>query len=336
MTDQPFNFAIVGSGNIGATYTRALENVSGAGVAALVSRSGNRPDYLPHGTPVFDSIDRIDVPCDAVILCTPNGLHHQGAIEAARRGLHVLTEKVLDISIANMDAMHDACERAGVQLGVTFQRRMSPDNAAVKDLLDQGALGKIYAADMRVKFFRDMDYYNLGDYRGGYAIDGGGPFIQQAAHNLDIFCWFFGLPTEIVAILGTLARDIEAEDHGVAAMRFGDGMIGSITASTIAKPGYSPVLEIHTERGTIIMENDEITAWDIEGVDNPSKKPEDFEIHSGSASAAVTDTSGHEAILADFVQACRGNRPPAVPAASARLATELALNIYQAGGRLEP
>ena len=91
-------------------------------------------------------------------------------------------------------------------------------------------------------------------------------------------------------------------------MSFADGMIGSITASTIAKPGYSPVLEIHTQRGTLIMENDEITIWDIDGVNNPSQKPDDFEIHSGSDSAAVTDTSGHEAILSDFIESCRDGR----------------------------
>lgn len=336
MSDPAFNFAIVGSGNIGATYASAIENLSSVQVAALVSRSGNRPSYLAQDIPVFTSIAAIDCPCDAVILCTPNGLHHLGAIEAAGRGLHVLTEKVLDISIANMDAMQTSCDRAGVQLGVTFQRRMSPDNAAVKDLLANRALGKVYAADLRVKFYRDMDYYQSGAYRGGYAIDGGGPFIQQAAHNLDIFCWFFGLPSEVTAVLGTLARDIEVEDHGVAGLRFPDGMIGSIVASTVARPGYPPILEIHCERGTLVLENDEITTWDIEGVDNPSSRPEDFEVHSGSDSAAVTDTAGHEAILADFVAACREGRPPIVPASSGRLATELALQIYQAGGRLAP
>ena len=333
MQNPPFHFAIVGSGNIGSSYTKAIDALPGAELTALVSRSGHSPAYLPTGTPVFRSISAIDAPCDAVILCTPNGLHHEGAAEAATRGLHVLTEKVLDISIANMDAMEEVCSQAGVQLGVTFQRRMSPDNAAVKRLLAAGAIGKLYAADMRVKFFRDMDYYNLGEYRGGYAIDGGGPFIQQAAHNLDLLCWFFGMPAEVVAILGTLARDIEVEDHGVAAMRYPDGMIASLTASTIAKPGYPPVLEIHAERGTVVMENDLITRWDIDGVENPTQAPGDFEVHSGSDSAAVADTSGHEAILADFIQAVRARREPAVPASSGRLATELALKIYRAAGR---
>ena len=111
-------------------------------------------------------------------------------------------------------------------------------------------------------------------------------------------------------------------------MRYPNGMIGTITASSACKPGFPPVLEIHSEKGSIIMENDEITAWHIEGVDKPNRTDK-FVVHSGSNSAAVADTAGHEAILADFVDAVRQGREPAVPASSGRLATELVLQIYQ-------
>ncbi len=331
MSDRaPFRFVLVGSGNIGGTYASAIANVDEAALCGLVSRSGNRPDYLPDDAEVATSLGELAAPYDAVILCTPNGTHHTFAKEAASRGKHVLTEKVLDITREHMDSMTQACERAGVTLAVTYQRRMSPDNIAVKALIDSGALGRVFAADMRVKFYRDMAYYDSGDYRGGYAIDGGGPFIQQAAHNVDIFAWFFGMPAKVVSMLDTFDHEIEVEDHGVALLRYPDGMIGTITASTATKPGFAPVLEIHAQRGSLVMENDEITAWHIDGVDQPKRDDEDFEVHSGSDSAAVTDTAGHEAILRDFVEAARTGRPPAVPASSGRLATELVLRIYEA------
>ena len=173
-----------------------------------------------------------------------------------------------------------------------------------------------------------MGYYNSGDYRGGYAIDGGGPFIQQAAHNVDIFTWFFGMPVKVVSMIDTFTHQIEVEDHGVALLRYENDMIGTITASTATKPGFAPVLEIHSDRGSVIMENDEITAWHIDGIEQP-KRDANFEVHSGSDSAAVTDTAGHEAILSDFAQAVRDGRPPAIPACSGRLATELVLQIYE-------
>lgn len=327
--DTPFRFVLVGSGNIGGTYAKAIANLDGAALSGLVSRSGRRPDYLPDDLEIAPSLGEFSGDYDASILCTPNGTHHTFACEAAALGKHVLTEKVLDITRGNMDAMTLACNDAGVTLAVTYQRRMSPDNVAMKQLLKSGALGKVFAADMRVKFYRDMAYYNSGDYRGGYAVDGGGPFIQQAAHNVDIFVWFFGMPKKVVSMLDTFEHDIEAEDHGVALMRYADGMIGTITASTATKPGFAPVLEIHSDRGSVIMENDEITAWHVDGVEPPNRRDPDFEVHSGSDSAAVTDTAGHEAILQDFIDAVEDGRPPAVPASSGRLATELVLQIYE-------
>lgn len=324
-----FRFVIVGSGNISRTYLHAIDNLPGVAVAAMVSRGGHRPAHLPSAIPVFTSLASVSVPFEAVILTTPNAMHHQGAIEAAHLGKHVLTEKVLDISIANMDAMTAACAAAGVKLAVSYQRRMSPDNIAMKALLDSGQLGRVFAADMRVKFYRDMAYYNSGPYRGKYALDGGGPFIQQASHNVDIFCWFFGMPDQVVSLLGTFVHPIEVEDHGVALLRYANGMIGTITASSACKPGFPPVLDIHSERGSVVMVNDDIVTWNVEGVERPAK-PAGFEVHSGSNTAAVTDTAGHEAILRDFVEAVRENREPAVPASQGRLATELILKIYQA------
>lgn len=328
-SNRPFSFVIVGSGNIARTYWNAIGRLEDTRVAALVSRSLQRPDFLPPAVPVFPAIESVTVPYDAVALCTPNGTHAAGAVEAARAGKHVLVEKVLEISAAAMDRMIHACDSAGVTLAVTFQRRMSPDNRLVKGLLDQGALGNVFAADMRVKFWRDDAYYASAAYRGGHAIDGGGPFIQQAAHNVDIFVWFFGMPDKVVSMLGTFAHAIEAEDHGIALLHYSRGMIGSITASSACRPGFSPVLEIHSERGSIVMENDTITRWEIEGMANPAERVA-FDVHDGADSAAVTDTAGHEAILADFVAAIGERREPAVPAASGRLATDLILRIYGA------
>lgn len=323
-----FSFVIVGSGNISRTYWEAVQRLEGVDVAAVVSRSRRRPAYAPESLPVFSTLTDVDCAFDGVILCTPNGTHHLLATEAAALGKHVLTEKVLDISLAHMDAMTEACRQAGVKLGVMFQRRMSPGNQTLKKALKEGLLGRVFAADMRVKFYRDMAYYDSADYRGRYEIDGGGPFIQQAAHNLDLFAWFFGMPLQVVSMLDTFTHAIEVEDHGVALMRYPDGMIGTITASTCTRPGFSPVLEVHGEAGTVVLENDEIVLWEVENAERP-KSGSRFKVHSGADSAAVEDTSGHEAILADFVEAVRRDRDPMIPAASGRLATELALKIYR-------
>lgn len=324
-----FRFVIVGSGNISQTYQKVVDKLDGMELAGIVSRSADKTDFnLDKSIEIAPSMDAVSTEFDAVILATPNHCHHQGAIQAAELGNHVLTEKPLDITIDAMDSMIDICRAHGVKLGVAYQRRTSPDNKVIHDLIKEGKLGKIFAADLTVKNYRDRAYYESGAYRGTWEIDGGGPFIQQASHNVDLYGWFFGRPTDVVSTYGTFTHDIEVEDHGAAILKHGDQMIGTIIASTSAKPGFSGRMEIHSDKGTVVLENDKITSWQIDGMENPSDAPKE-DIHSGATSASVDDTSGHENIVQDFVQAVQQDREPLVNGDSARLATEIILEIYQ-------
>jgi UDP-N-acetyl-2-amino-2-deoxyglucuronate dehydrogenase len=339
-------FVVVGSGNIATTWVEVVRKTPGARLAGVVSRSGTLPSGLRElGVPVFTSLAGAaaapraaaegapGAAFDAAIVATPNGLHHEPIIETARLGRHVLTEKPLEISLEWADKAIAACRDAGVTLGVCFQRRTSPDNKAVKSLLDGGALGRVFAADVAVKFFREQSYYDSAPYRGGWAIDGGGAFMQQASHQVDLYRWFFGMPDSIKAISGTLAHTMEAEDHGAAILHHGNGMIGTIVASTVARPGFPARIEIHAEAGSVVIENDVISRWAVEGIPNPSHPPKGA-IHAGSgaAGAKVSDTTGHEAILADFIEAIAQKRQPLISGEDARMTTELILKIYDAAG----
>lgn len=323
-----FRFVIIGSGNICHTYHTAIENIKHASIVGLVSRSGNRPDYFTQEIEIATVLGDLQTPFDAVIIATPNGLHHEGAIVAARLGKHVLTEKPLDITLANMEKMITTCKKAVVKLGVTFQHRMSPDNRTLKKLIDAEAFGRIYSADYAIRCWRGQAYYDSGEWRGTWEIDGGGPFIQQACHELDLYTWFFGQPEKVMSLTGTFGHDIEVEDHGAALLQHDNGMIGTFIASTVAYPGFDPTLTLHTEKGTVILTNGRITGWHIKDMDNPAKKTEKA-IHKGAASAVVTDTSGHEAIIKDFMDAVQHDRDPAVPGESAMQGTALALRIYK-------
>lgn len=324
-----FRFVLVGSGNMSRTYVRAVENIPNAGIVGVVSRSGSVPECMDPGrVEVADSISGISAEFDAVIVTTPNGLHHGPTIEAAALGKHVLTEKPLDVTIEAMDAMVAACRENSVKLGVAYQKHACPDNLAVKELLDRKQLGRVYAADVYVKYYREQSYYTLSDYRGTKAMDGGGPFMHQGSHDIDLYCWFFGKPVKVVSMLDTFAHDIEVEDHGVAILRHEDGMIGSITASTITKPGFSARMEIHAEAGTVVLKNEVIDTWEVEGIENPTHS-EGIKIHDGSTSMSVEETYGHEVIIKDFIEAVQQDREPMVSADLARMATEVVLQIYE-------
>ncbi len=331
MSDK-FRFVIIGTGNIAGTYASAIGKISDAEVAGAVSREARRPGWAGDSVEVASSLSSMGTRYDAVIICTPNSHHHEAAIEAAELGKHVLCEKPIDISLASADAMVDACRKAGVKLGVAYQRRMSPDIAGVKKHLDAGTLGRVFAAELTVNNYRDDAYYNSSRYRGTKSVDGGGPFMQQASHYIDIYTWYFGKPSKVISMLDTFIHDIEVEDHGAALLRHENGMIGVIVASTAAKPGFDARLEIDGEKGTVVLENDVIVKWAVDGVGNPSR-PRDIKIMSGASSHTVADTALHEAIVKDFISAVRENREPAVTGESARLATEVILMIYEASGR---
>jgi len=326
--NNKFKFVVVGSGNISRTYFKAIEEIKNAEIVGLVSRSLNKPKFVDENKiKISRSIKEIKVDFDAVILCTPNGLHHIGAIEAASLGKHVLTEKVLDISIQNMDEMINACNKNNVKLAVAYQRRLNGDNPKIRELLSAEKLGKIFSVNLSVKNYRDDNYYNSAEYRGKYKIDGGGPFIQQASHSIDLYCWFFRRPSKIASKLGTFVHDIETEDHGSAICIHENGMIGTITASTATKPGFAPKLEVYSDKGYFEMENDLITKWDIDEVANPSYLIE-LNTHTGTATHTVEDVTNHKRIIRDFIDSVNNNTEPIANGQSARIATEMILDIY--------
>lgn len=255
-------------------------------------------------------------------------MHSEGIIAAAKRGKHIITEKPLGIKVEDMEQAIATCEAMNVTLAVAYQRRTAPDNQAIKKLIEQGVLGRIFAADLSAKFYRDQAYYDSAPYRGGFLFDGGGPFIQQACHNIDLYIWFFGLPAQVVSMMDTFTHDIEVEDHGAALLRHPNGMIGTIIASTSTKPGFAARLEVHTDKGSFTMTDDVITQWHFEDVPNPSDRNFEY-THDGATSAAVTDTSAHKKIIIDFEQAVQQGRKPIADGRSAKATSELILNIYK-------
>ena len=180
------------------------------------------------GTPYSD-FDKFlaHLPMELVAIGSPSGLHAEQGIAAARRGLHVLSEKPLDITVERADALIAEASRAGVKLGVFFQDRCKPDMLCVKNAMDSGALGRSILADARVKWYRPPEYYAKSRWRGTWALDGGGALINQAVHTLDLMLWIFGDVTSVQAMCKTSLHAIEAEDTLTALLDFASGALGA-------------------------------------------------------------------------------------------------------------
>ena len=319
-------FVIIGSGNIANTYVSAIENIRNAEVVGIVSRNPNQKSNF--NISFYQALINVDKQFDAIIVCTPNGLHNKSTMEAAKLGKHVLCEKPIDISVESIDKMISSCKANNVKLGIVYQRRFSSDNPVVKKLLEQNKLGKIFLVDLSVKNYRDDAYYNSAEYRGTYEIDGGGPFMQQASHYIDLYYWYFGKPDKIVSSINTFVHDIEVEDHGAAICVHNSGIIGTITASTATKPGFPAKMEIYSDKGYLVLENDVITHCEIEGLDNPSRR-KNINMHTGASTAFVEDPTNHEFVIKDFIESIKHNKEPLISGESARNATEIILEIYK-------
>src|SRR5882762_8541861 len=323
---------LIGGGNISETHARAARAIPGVEIAATFGTNAEKVARLcrEYGGKPYSELTQFLThrPMDLVAIGSPSGLHAAQGIAAAQHGLHVLTEKPIDITTERADALIAATEKAAVKLGVFFQDRCKPDIVRVKQWLDRGLLGKPLLVDARVKWYRPPDYYSNSNWRGTFALDGGGALINQAIHTVDLLLYLLGDVAQVQARTSTVLHKIEAEDTAVATLEFANGAVGTLLATTAAYPGYPRRLEITGTEGTVILEHDRIIAADLR---NPP--PDVATITAGdsnqsASSAAVTDISGHKAILEDFLQAIANNPEPICNGREGRRSLALVESMY--------
>jgi predicted dehydrogenase len=266
---------------------------------------------------------------DLVVIGSPSGLHAAQGIAAARHGLHVLTEKPIEISTARADALIEAAKQSKVQLGVIFQDRMKPHLRRLKSWVDQGLLGKLLFVDARVKWYRPPEYYANSRWRGTLALDGGGALMNQGVHTIDLLLWLLGDVVRVQARTATQLHKIEAEDTAAAILEFASGALGIFHATTAAYPGYPRRVEISGTEGSVVLEHDRIIAANLRSTPAAIESAALDENQSAS-SAAVTDFRGHQAVLEDFLQAIQQNRAPSCDGAEGRRSVTLIESIYLA------
>jgi UDP-N-acetyl-2-amino-2-deoxyglucuronate dehydrogenase len=346
---QPSNeigFGIIGAGNIAQVHAEALRDLPGARLRAVLARdeARTRPLAERHGAEAVTDADRFFARPDihAVSICTPSGTHAELGIRAAAAGKHVLVEKPIDVTLDRARALIEACRRHGVQLGVIFQSRFMPAVAFTKRLLDGGLLGRLYVADAYVKWYRAPAYYEAARWRGTLALDGGGALINQSIHTVDLLQHFAG---PVAQVFGHTARlrhpQIEGEDTAVAVLKYKSGAMGVLEGTTSVAPGYPRRLELHGERGSLVLDGNDVTALDVEGASAEKAELERLrqaakDASDGSSNPMNLDVTAHRRQFEDFVAAVRDGRSPLLSGDEGLKALEIVLAVYRSAGSGQP
>jgi predicted dehydrogenase len=239
-------------------------------------------------------------------------------------------------------AQRAAAKKAGVVLSTIFPSRFHESSQLVKQAIDKGRFGRLTMGDAYVKWFRTQEYYDSGAWRGTWKLDGGGALMNQAVHSVDLLLWFMGPAVEVSAYTATLAHQrIEVEDVAVATVKFANGAVGVIEASTATWPGELKRLEISGDAGSAIVREEDLAVWkfakEIKADEAIRQKMASrTQTGGGAADPTAIGYHGHKLQFQDVLAAITKGMQPLIDGPEGRKAVELILAIYKSAETGKP
>ncbi len=331
MTHRTFDIALVGCGRISKNHFDAIAQTDGLRLVGVadVEEARARAAGEEQGVPWFTSLEEMlrVQPCDIVALCTPSGVHAPQGILAARAGRHVLSEKPMATSLGAADDLVEACDRAGVQLFVVKQNRLNPPIQLLRRAVDKGRFGRIYMANVTVRWQRPQEYYDAAPWRGTWEFDGGA-IMNQASHYVDLMQWLVGPVDSVVAKTATQARRIEAEDSWAAVLRFRSGALGVIEVNVLTYPSnLEGSLTILGEKGSVKIGGtavNKVEHWAFAEYDDDDKL-----VDAVNTNPPNVYGFGHQGYYRNVLAVLRGEAKPDTDGRAGRKSLELILAIYE-------
>lgn len=274
---------------------------------------------------------------ELVAIATESGKHAAIALDCIAAGCHVIIEKPIALSIADADAIIEAGEKAGVVVCANHQNRFNKSVQYMRKALEAGRFGKLSHGAAHVRWNRGKGYYDQAPWRGTWAQDGG-CLMNQCIHNIDLLRWFMGDDIEeVMAYTDQLQHDyLEAEDLGMALVKFSNGSYGLIEGTTNVYPrNLEETLYIFGDKGTAKAagtSDNIIEAWQFaDGLDDPEEVKKQF-----SENPPNIYGFGHTPLYADVIEAIKTGRAPLVDAEAGKRALELVLAIYKSAAEHRP
>ena len=265
-------FALVGCGRIAKRHAELLggNKVRGAKLTAVCDINLKKAEVfgvnfkIPYYADMFKMLEKEDI--DVVNVLTPSGMHMEHVVALAKYKKHIVVEKPMALTVDGADRMIEACDKAGIKLFVVKQNRFNYPVQKMREALERGRFGKLVLGTVRVRWCRTQEYYNQDSWRGTWRMDGG-VFSNQASHHIDLLEWMMGEPESVFAKSITALVDIEAEDTGVAIVKFHNGALGVIEATTATRPkDLEGSLSVLGEKGSVEIGGfavNEMKAWNF-------------------------------------------------------------------------
>lgn len=329
MTEKKVKLAVIGVGTMGSSHARDIAASQHTQLVAVCDLISDRAESIAQKytcasyTNFLEMLENTEL--DGVIIATPHAAHMPISISCLRRGIHVLSEKPLAVHVLDGEKMRDAYQVAlstkpDLKFGIMFQQRTFGYWKTVKEMIENGVLGKIMRITWIVTdWYRTQTYYDHGGWRATWRGEGGGVLLNQCPHNLDLFQWFVGMPDRVhgFAKLGKY-HDIEVEDEVTAFFEYHNGTIGHFITSTAESPG-SNRLELMTEMGKLVVEKEKITFWrnKMSSIHEIQVSPNPFNLVENEEKILTFShhgTPGHRIMIENFANAILNQEPLIAPA----------------------
>ena len=311
--DRKIRFALVGCGRIAQNHFGAIaqhaDRCELVGVCDI-DRGRLAEASATTGACPFATLGAMLAGCDAdaVIVCTPSGLHAEQTVQIAAAGRHVITEKPMATRWEDGKRMVLACDTAGVRLFVVKQNRRNATLQLLKSAMEKKRFGRIYMVNLNVFWTRPDAYYNSAKWRGTWEYDGGA-FMNQASHYVDLIDWLIGPVESLQAYTATLARDIEVEDTGVLSIRWRNGALGSMNVTMLTYPrNLEGSITILGEHGSVRIGGvavNEVQQWEFAKPD-----PDDAKVEQASYQTTSVYGFGHPLYYDNVIGTLRGQTEP--------------------------
>jgi len=235
------NFALVGCGRIAKRHSELLGNnqIHNARLVAVCDLAREKAEKIgtefsvPHFADMHEMMRSVNI--DVVVVLTESGKHAEHVVALAPYGKHIIVEKPMALTLDDADAMIHACDESRVRLFVVKQNRFNVPVLKLRQALEAGRFGKLVLGTVRVRWCRKQAYYDQDTWRGTWALDGG-VLTNQASHHVDLLEWMMGEVDSVFAMSTTALANIEAEDTAVVTLRFSNGALGIIEATTATRP----------------------------------------------------------------------------------------------------